>query len=114
MPTIQDFVASSEIIRPRDAAEIVEAWGLGQDALAQMPMATQPERLKSTLLPYQRQGLAWMLEKEHPVLPAVGSTDIVQLWKRERGKFRNIASQHTSDTPPVLARGMFLFKPPAS
>lgn len=69
--SIRDFVETSERFNPREAAKIVEAWGAGEDALAKMPMADQPERLQSTLLPYQRQGLAWMLEKENPVLPAV-------------------------------------------
>jgi SWI/SNF-related matrix-associated actin-dependent regulator of chromatin subfamily A3 len=69
--SIRDFVDSSERFNPREAAKIVEAWGASKDALAKMPMADQPEGLKSSLLPYQRQGLAWMLEKENPVLPAV-------------------------------------------
>lgn len=69
--SVRDFVENSECFNPREAAKIIEAWGAGEDALANMPMADQPERLSSTLLPYQRQGLAWMLEKENPVLPAV-------------------------------------------
>lgn len=73
--SIQDFAQNSERFNPREAAKIVEAWGAGEDALEKMPMANQPEGLKSTLLPYQRQGLAWMLEKENPVLPAVSSSD---------------------------------------
>jgi len=74
--SIRDFVDSSERFNPREAAKIVEAWGAGEDALAKMPMADQPEGLKSTLLPYQRQGLAWMLKKENPVLPVVSSTSL--------------------------------------
>lgn len=77
--SIQDFVQNSERFNPREAAKIVEAWGAGEDALAKMPMADQPEGLKSTLLPYQRQGLAWMLEKENPVLPAVSRDHTPQL-----------------------------------
>jgi SWI/SNF-related matrix-associated actin-dependent regulator of chromatin subfamily A3 len=79
--SIQDFVQNSERFNPREAAKIVEAWGAGEDALAKMPMADQPEGLKSTLLPYQRQGLAWMMEKENPVLPAVSRSHTLQLLK---------------------------------
>ena len=69
--SIRDLADNSERFNPREAAKIVEAWGAGESALAKMPMANQPIGLNSILLPYQRQGLAWMLEKENPVLPAV-------------------------------------------
>jgi SWI/SNF-related matrix-associated actin-dependent regulator of chromatin subfamily A3 len=108
---ISHFVENSERFRPRDAEKIVEAWGLGEDALSKMPMADQPEGLVSTLLPYQRQGLAWMLEKENPVLPAVRSKDICQLWKRSdkrKDVFQNIATQFATTTPPTLAKGGIL------
>jgi SWI/SNF-related matrix-associated actin-dependent regulator of chromatin subfamily A3 len=109
--SIQDFVASSERFRLRDVQKIVEQWGLGEDALSKMPVAEQPEALVSTLLPYQRQGLAWMLEKENPVLPAEGSKDIVQLWKRDLSRksvFQNIATNYCSSTAPTLAKGGIL------
>jgi SWI/SNF-related matrix-associated actin-dependent regulator of chromatin subfamily A3 len=108
---IEHFVEHSERFRPRDVEKLVEEWGAGEDALKSMPMAEQPLDLISTLLPYQLQGLAWLLEKEHPVLPALGSTDVVQLWKRsaERSNaFTNIATQFSTATPPVLAKGGIL------
>lgn len=108
---LSHFVENSEHFRPRDAEKIVEAWGLGEDALSKMPMAEQPERLFSTLLPYQRQGLAWLLEKENPVLPAAGSKDIVQLWKRSEQRsnvFQNIATQFSTSMEPKLAKGGIL------
>ncbi|KAF8858265.1 hypothetical protein BDZ45DRAFT_674055 [Acephala macrosclerotiorum] len=108
---LSHFVENSERFRPRDAEKIVEAWGLGEDALSKIPMAEQPERLSSTLLPYQRQGLAWLLEKENPVLPAAGSKDIVQLWKRSEQRaniFQNIATQFSTVMEPKLAKGGIL------
>jgi len=108
---IDFFVENSERFRPRDAERLVEAWGVGEDALSKMPMADQPKGLISTLLPYQRQGLAWMLEKENPVLPAPGSKDVVQLWKRSSERqnvFQNIATQFSTSTAPVLAKGGIL------
>jgi SWI/SNF-related matrix-associated actin-dependent regulator of chromatin subfamily A3 len=108
---IEHFMEHSERFRPRDVEKLVEEWGAGEDALSKMPMADQPEGLVSILLPYQRQGLAWMMEKENPVLPAPGSTAVVQLWKRSsehQNMFQNIATQFSTKTPPVLAKGGIL------
>jgi SWI/SNF-related matrix-associated actin-dependent regulator of chromatin subfamily A3 len=108
---IEQLLQNSERINPRDAEKLVEAWGHGEDALAKMPKADQPEKLQSTLLPYQLQGLRWMLEKENPELPAPGSTDVVQLWKRPTDRndvFQNIATNYRTKTAPVLARGGIL------
>ncbi|KAH8678770.1 putative SWI/SNF-related matrix-associated actin-dependent regulator of chromatin subfamily A member 3-like 1 [Tricladium varicosporioides] len=108
---IRDFIQISERFNPRDAEQMVEKYGTGEDTLSKMPMADQPEKLESTLLQYQRQGLAWMLEKENPVLPAPGSQDIVQLWKRDpqsQNRFQNIATQFSTTLAPVLARGGIL------
>jgi SWI/SNF-related matrix-associated actin-dependent regulator of chromatin subfamily A3 len=109
--SIQDFVQNSERFRPRDVQEIVEAWGVGEDALSKMPMADQPQGLISTLLPYQRQGLKWMLEKENSQLPAAGSKDVVQLWKRAPDRpnlFQNVATNYCTSSPPKLAKGGIL------
>ncbi|KAH8808943.1 SNF2 family N-terminal domain-containing protein [Xylogone sp. PMI_703] len=110
-PSLQDFVLNSEQFRPRDIEEIVEQWGAPQETLEKMPMAEQPDKLVSVLLPYQRQGLAWLLDKESPVLPEVGSKDVVQLWRRPASRpnaFQNIATQFVTATPPVLASGGIL------
>ncbi|RDW69510.1 hypothetical protein BP6252_08530 [Coleophoma cylindrospora] len=108
---IQDFVNNAERFRPRDIEKLADEWGAPEELLASLPMHAQPKRLCSILLPYQRQGLKWMLNKENPVLPAEGSTDIVQLWRRspQRPKwFQNIATQFTSQAAPTLARGGIL------
>lgn len=73
-----------------------------------MPMAETPPGLATQLLSYQRQGLAWMLEKESPRLPAAGSQDVVQLWKREGNKYRNIATNFCTTKEPPLASGGIL------
>lgn len=108
---IGHFIENSERFNPRDAEKLVEAWGQGEEALANMPKAEQPQKLQSTLLPYQLQGLRWMLEQENPILPAPGSTDVVQLWKRSTTRndvFQNIATNFSSKVAPVLARGGIL------
>jgi SWI/SNF-related matrix-associated actin-dependent regulator of chromatin subfamily A3 len=108
---LQHFVENSERFRPRDVEKLVEEWGVGEDALSKMPMADQPEGLISTLLPYQRQGLAWMLAQENPVLPREKSDEVVQLWKRSTTKtncFQNIATNYIETKAPTLARGGIL------
>lgn len=108
---ISHFVATSEQFRPREVEKLVDDWGTGEDALAKMPMADQPEKLKSTLLPYQRQGLHWMLEKENPQFPAVGSSEVVQLWKRSADRpnvFQNLATAYSTSTAPNLLKGGIL------
>ncbi|TAQ88339.1 hypothetical protein B7494_g3355 [Chlorociboria aeruginascens] len=105
---LQYFVNNAQSFRPRDIEKLAEQWGVPEETLANMPMADQPKGLALALLPYQRQGLAWMLLQEDPILPAEGTTDVVQLWKRssERPKFfQNIATQYTASTPPVLVKG---------
>ena len=58
------------------------------------------------------QGLGWLLEKENPKLPLVGSDDVVQLWKRSPDKpklFTNIATNFSvRDQEPRLASGGIL------
>ncbi|KAL3427406.1 SNF2 family domain-containing protein [Phlyctema vagabunda] len=109
--SLQDFVANAERFRPRDIEMLAEEWGAPEEMLSKMPKASQPKGLVSTLLPYQLQGLAWMLSKEDPVLPVEGSTEVVQLWRRSPARpkwFQNIATSYTSQTPPKLAKGGIL------
>ena len=82
---LQEIMADSLKFNPREMGEVVERFGAGEEDLAAMPMAEFPDKLATKLLPYQRQALAWLLEKESPKLPAAGSPDVVQLWKRSSG-----------------------------
>ncbi|EHK98714.1 putative SWI/SNF-related matrix-associated actin-dependent regulator of chromatin subfamily A member 3-like 1 [Glarea lozoyensis 74030] len=108
---LQHFVANSEQFNPRDVEKLVEEWGLGEKALEDMPKAAQPSKLKATLLPYQLQGLHWMLDKENPSAPSPDKKDIVQLWKRHdtrRDLFTNVATNFSIANIPRLARGGIL------
>ena len=110
-PTLSQFIETSQQFRPRDVDKLVDEWSVGEDYLAKMPMADQPKKLKSTLLPYQRQGLAWMLEKENPQVPEVGSQQVVQLWKRSSERpnvFQNLATAYSTSTAPTLLKGGIL------
>lgn len=108
--TIEEIMRGSQKFNPREVGEVVEKFGAGEVALAQMPMADFPEKLSTKLLPYQRQALAWLLEKENPQLPLVGSDDVVQLWKRSApNMFTNIATHFTlKGQNPILASGGIL------
>ncbi|KAL9074423.1 MAG: hypothetical protein Q9157_004383 [Trypethelium eluteriae] len=110
-PTIEDIVDESERFNPRNVEQFVEKFGAAEEVLASMPMADQPRDLQSHLLPFQRQGLKWLLDKESPSVPAAGSKDVVQLWKRDsknQSLFTNVATHFTVREAPALASGGIL------
>ncbi|KAI4107972.1 MAG: hypothetical protein L6R37_001254 [Teloschistes peruensis] len=102
----------SQRISPREIGEVVERFGTGEEALSKMAMADRPARLATSMLPYQRQALQWLLEHEDPQLPPAGSTDPVQMWKREYLDptiFTNMATHYSlKDATPTLASGGIL------
>ncbi|XXG98117.1 hypothetical protein Hte_004437 [Hypoxylon texense] len=103
---LQELMSSSEAVEFRGDLSSVDAFAMDEDSLSKLPSAPQPEAIQSTLLPYQLQGLAWMISKESPQLPASGSTEVVQLWKRTtHDNFTNIVSNHITKTPPKLVSG---------
>lgn len=106
--TLEDLINQSSTFNPRQMGQTVEKFGINESDLANMPMADTPSSMKTQLLSYQRQGLAWMLAKEAPTLPAQGSTDTVQLWKREGSRYKNIATHYATSQPPTLASGGIL------
>ena len=110
--SLEDIILESERFNPREMGEVVERFGAGEEALAKMPSANDPARLNTGLLPYQKQGLAWLLDRENPQIPAVGSTAVVQLWKRSLDNsrlFTNIATNFSiKDKEPTLASGGIL------
>ncbi|KAI4745354.1 SNF2 family DNA-dependent ATPase domain-containing protein [Aureobasidium sp. EXF-12298] len=110
--TMQDIISGSERFNPRDVSRAAEQFGTSEDDLAAMVKAKQPMRLSTTMLPYQLQALAWMLDKENPKVPAKGSKDFVQLWRRHErypNAFTNIATNFSiKDKEPVLASGGIL------
>ena len=110
--SLEELMWTSQRFNPRELGEVTEKFGAGEDALAQMPMAECPCKLQTQLLPYQRQALAWLLEKENPELPSVGTDNAVQLWKRSKHNprvFTNIATNFSlKDKAPTLASGGIL------
>lgn len=57
---LEEIMRGSQKFNPREVGEVVDKFGVGEVALAQMPMADFPEKLSTKLLPYQRQALAWL------------------------------------------------------
>lgn len=110
IPSWETLVGVSEAFNPREIGEVVQKFGMGEEDLEKIPSAKQPDRLATKMLPYQLQGLAWLLQKEHPQPPATPG-DIVQLWKCTTGRpvrYQNIATMFTISTPPDLASGGIL------
>ncbi|KAF7558403.1 hypothetical protein G7046_g5754 [Stylonectria norvegica] len=107
--SLEMLLQTSEIVDLRQGGDVIKNLAVGEDQLEKMPYATQPPELQAQLLPYQLQGLAWMTSKENAEFPAVGSSDIVQLWKRnDKGKCCNIASGFVTSSPPKLISGGIL------
>ena len=107
-PSMNEIVHSSTIHNPRELGEVVEKNGATEEALAALPMAPQPEALETQLLPYQLQGLSWLLDREFPRLP-VSPNETVQLWKRDarsKDMYTNIATSYTTKAPELASGGI--------
>ena len=111
-PSMADLMAESQTFNPREIAEQSERYGLSEEDLSKLPKAKQPQRITTKMLPYQLQGLQWLFEKENLQPPAMGSRDIVQLWKRSQSNnqaFTNIATNiSVKDEDLKLASGGIL------
>jgi SWI/SNF-related matrix-associated actin-dependent regulator of chromatin subfamily A3 len=113
MKSLENIVEESERFNARENFDqLVEKLGFKEDDLANMSMAKQPRGVLTKLLPYQRQGLHWMLDKESPVMPAVGKKETVQLWKRsdiDPQMITNVATNFSLKSQlPDLASGGIL------
>ncbi|KAJ5573642.1 uncharacterized protein N7459_008069 [Penicillium hispanicum] len=106
--TLEELLDQSSYFNPREIGKVVENFGQKESDLANMPMIETPAGLSTGLLPYQKQGLAWMISREHPSLPASGSNGVVQLWKRNGNRFTNVATNFSTSTAPPLASGGIL------
>ncbi|KAF2876283.1 SNF2 family N-terminal domain-containing protein [Massariosphaeria phaeospora] len=108
-PSLEDIMGASERFNPRNVDQVVEQFGIKEDDLAAMPKAPQPEALLTQLHDFQLQGLQWMLDKENPQLPAAGTRDVVQLWKRHStvaNMFTNLATNFTVANPTLASGGI--------
>lgn len=108
VPGMEQLLTGTATFNPRDVQDVVKQFNSGEDALSAMPMADQPYCLSTILLPYQRQGLRWLLDHESPKLPTSITEDAVQLWKASHGVYTNIATNFSATKAPQLASGGIL------
>ncbi|KAL6898334.1 SNF2 family N-terminal domain-containing protein [Trichoderma evansii] len=107
--SLEELLKSSDAVEFRKGGDAIKTLAMGEEELSKMPQAEQPKQLKSTLLPYQLQGLAWMQSKENPQLPLVGSNAVTQLWRRDsKGRYWNVASDFITSKAPTLFSGGIL------
>jgi SWI/SNF-related matrix-associated actin-dependent regulator of chromatin subfamily A3 len=98
-PIMDDILQASERFNPRDIGRSADECGAKEEVLKNMPLAQQPKSIKTTMLPYQLQGLKWLLDQEDPQLPPPGTKNAVQLWKRHErhgNYFINIATNFSA------------------
>ncbi|GAA5997106.1 hypothetical protein JCM5350_005383 [Sporobolomyces pararoseus] len=77
------------------------------------PPGRKDGTMKTNLMEFQKQGLAWMIRMEHPRLPKKVEDPPVQLWsmkKDENGKtfWFNVGTETTQREKPILKRGGIL------
>jgi hypothetical protein len=89
-PTYGQLIQDSIAFDSRALKETTERYGLSLQDLENLPMAVQPTAVKTKLLPYQLQGLKWLLNMEHPKLP--DNHEVRQFWKRHGSNWLNIAT----------------------
>ncbi len=107
--SLEQLAKTSVAVNFRAGADIAQTLAMDEHQLSKLPEAKQPEALSAKLLPYQLQGLAWLTARENPTFPEPGSSESVQLWKRDvRGKYVNLASNITVASPPALLSGGLL------
>lgn len=105
---IADLLSGTATFNPREVQNAVSRLAQSEDDLAKMDMADQPEQLSTKLLPYQRQGLKWLLEHESPRLPERDDGESVQFWKKGKGMYTNIVTNFSVRSGPDLASGGIL------
>ena len=108
-PDLEELLGNTATCNPRDMQDVMNRFVASEEALFKMPMADQPPAIATTLLPYQRQGLKWMIDHESPKLPTNSNgDDVVQMWKYSHGLYSNIATSFSVTQPPKLASGGIL------
>jgi SWI/SNF-related matrix-associated actin-dependent regulator of chromatin subfamily A3 len=92
IPRWHNLIKGSSVYDHRASKEALDKIGLSVQDLEKIPLAKQPATVKTKMLPYQLQGLHWLLDKEHPKLPGPGETK--QFWKKDKdGLWYNIATK---------------------
>lgn len=110
-PVMEDILEASQRFNPREASRTADQCGMQEDALKQLPLAAKPDAITTTMLPYQLQGLQWLLDHESPPLPGSEDSEAVQLWKKhpeKQGVYTNLATSYSMQGTPKFASGGIL------
>ncbi|CAG8588404.1 11258_t:CDS:10, partial [Gigaspora rosea] len=99
----RDLVGRGQEVGVKKKQEAFEKIGISIADLEKLPEAPQPEALLTRLLPYQKQGLGWMLSHEHPADPT--EEDATQFWVLRSKLYYNVATSYSSQTRPEFSRG---------
>ncbi|KAF0472323.1 SNF2 family helicase [Gigaspora margarita] len=102
----RDLVGRGQEVGVKKKQEAFEKIGISIADLEKLPEAPQPEALLTRLLPYQKQGLGWMLSHEHPADPT--EEDATQFWVLRSNLYYNVATSYSSKTRPEFSRGGIL------
>ncbi|SCZ88776.1 BZ3500_MvSof-1268-A1-R1_Chr2-1g04630 [Microbotryum saponariae] len=93
-------------------SELFKEGGLDPSRLPMHPCppGKKDKTMRTDLMPFQKQGLAWMIRMEHPRLPRKVDDPPVQLWQRKidpNGEpfFYNVATELMQREKPLLKRG---------
>ena len=108
-PVMSDILEASERFNPRAIGRSAEECGAKEEVLKNMPLAQQPKSIKTNMLPYQLQGLRWLLDQEDPQPPPPGTKTAVQLWKRNEqhgNYFTNIATNYSAQQLQLASGGI--------
>ncbi|KNE54399.1 hypothetical protein AMAG_00371 [Allomyces macrogynus ATCC 38327] len=89
---------------------IMDSIGMKEQELSALPEAPQPTGMMSELLPYQKQGLGWLLNAEHPRTPSAMVESQIWTIRNINGAhvYWNRASRAQAQGVPRLYRGGIL------
>ncbi|CAG8747581.1 26682_t:CDS:10, partial [Racocetra persica] len=106
----RDLVGRGQEISMKKKQEAFEKIGISIEDLEKLPEAPQPDALLTNLLPYQKQGLGWMLSHEHPEDPTEETATQFWVMRKVSGSnlYYNVATSYSSQTRPEFSRGGIL------
>ncbi|CAG8683349.1 15832_t:CDS:2, partial [Racocetra fulgida] len=106
----RDLVGRGQEISMKKKQEAFEKIGISIADLEKLPEAPQPDALLTNLLPYQKQGLGWMLSHEHPEDPTEEKATQFWVMRKVSGSnlYYNVATSYSSQTRPEFSRGGIL------
>ncbi|KAI5841318.1 helicase-like transcription factor HLTF/DNA helicase RAD5, DEAD-box superfamily [Tricharina praecox] len=105
---VNNAVDQGQQLDPNGSDQMTQKFGRTTQELIPMPYAAQPTRLATRLLPYQLQGLEWLLQQEDPDFPTVDKE--VKLWKKMRPDYylyiQTVTGWRSMSIPHLVSGGI--------